>query len=74
MPKVRFRTNLGSIDAAKFGLDFRKCTIDAEAEVGETAAEALSKSGVVELLTTGKPAEMRAVPAADSVVDTKTKK
>lgn len=46
--KARFRVNLGSMDASKYGLDFRKCTAGAEVEIGEVAYSALGKAGVVE--------------------------
>ncbi len=44
--KVVFRTNLGSIDAKKFGLDHKKCQLGSTAEVNESVAEALTKSGL----------------------------
>lgn len=44
--KVAFRQNLGSIDAAKFGLNHKECQIGMEAEVSKEAGEALLASGI----------------------------
>ena len=47
--KVRFRTNLGSRDAIKFGLDHEKCSIDSEHEFNEDLALSLASLGLVEI-------------------------
>lgn len=38
---VKFNTNLGRVDAHKYGLDWTKCTRDSEVEVSDGAAEHL---------------------------------
>lgn len=44
--KVAFRTNLGSIDAKKLGLDHKKCQSGKSLDVTKDVAEALQKMGV----------------------------
>lgn len=43
---VAFRQNVGTIDAHKHGLDHKKCQIAMDANVSESAADALLASGV----------------------------
>jgi hypothetical protein len=51
---VKFRTNLGSIDASainlKYGadVDYRECTVDAVVNVTEGAAKVLVERGIAE--------------------------
>jgi hypothetical protein len=45
---VRFRVNLGSIDAAKLKLDHKQCQLGAEVDVPDAAAEWLCKKGIAE--------------------------
>lgn len=68
--RVRFRTNLGSRDAAKWGVDFRQCTAGAEVDMDDAAAEWLAKSGIAEVLASkvGRPRKVTTVPPA---VDTR---
>jgi len=44
--KVFFRTNLGSLDAKKLGLDHEDCMAGDSAEVSKEAGEALTKAGI----------------------------
>lgn len=46
--KVRFRTNLGSIDAADLGLDHRECQYGKAVNVADEAAEILIARGIAE--------------------------
>src|SRR5689334_25154609 len=46
MPKVTFRTNLGSIDAKRLDLDHRKCQVGETLDVDKGVAEELAKMGV----------------------------
>lgn len=66
---VKFRVNLGSIDAAKYQLDHTACREGCEVEVGDDAAKWLASRGIVEPLPEAKPvvgvaksAEINAVP------------
>ena len=56
--KVRFITNLGSIDADKLGLDFHKCKVDDVLEVDNVVGDTLVKSGVAEVPT---PEQLKAI-------------
>lgn len=44
--KVTFRTNLGSIDAAKFGLDHTKCKVGETVDVKKESGDELIKLGI----------------------------
>lgn len=70
MATVKFRTNLGSRDAAELGLDYEKCQADKVVEVGAKAAESLSKRGIAEWLDEPKQ-EIKAVPDRPAVADPK---
>lgn len=52
---VQFRTNLGSIDAKKLGLDFAKCTDGSTVETSAPVGEALVKSGIAVDVTPAAP-------------------
>lgn len=43
---VVFKTNLGSMDAKKFGLDHKECVQGATVDVSEDAATALKDAGI----------------------------
>ena len=51
MQTVKFRTNLGSIDASKLGIEnWRECKRDAVVEVSDKAAEVLINRKIAEPL------------------------
>lgn len=66
--KVRFRTNLGSIDAGRIGVDYKRCTYRAEVDVSDDAGKWLVANGIADslekpvIVAVGKPAEIQAVP------------
>lgn len=57
---VKFRVNLGSIDAAQVQLDYRQCQQGMELEVESSVGEWLSKRGIAE-------AVLRAVPTSATI-------
>lgn len=66
--QVKFRTNLGSIDAGKLKIDWTKCklgdVLDVETSVGET----LVRSGIAEEIPAKPlPEKIKAVPKAPEV-------
>ena len=46
--RLRFKDNLGSRDAERFGVDFLKCTRGATGDFDDKTAEALVKFGIAE--------------------------
>ena len=46
--KVRFRTNLGSIDAANLGLDHRECQYGKVVAVSDAVGKVLTDRGIAE--------------------------
>lgn len=46
--RVRFRVNLGTIDARKFDLDYQKCTAGAEVDMPHGTAKTLVALGIAE--------------------------
>jgi hypothetical protein len=72
--KVVFRTNLGSIDAAKFELDHTKCKVGDTVDVKKEHGEELIKLGIAvasdkadedELVKSHREQEERRAAAAD---------
>jgi hypothetical protein len=63
---VKFKVNLGSMDAAIHRLDFRKCTKGTTLECSDEAATWLVKKGIaseeVTIEAVAKPAPIQAVP------------
>lgn len=69
---VRFKVNLGSVDAQGLKLDFRKCATGMEAECSDAAGGLLIAKGIAtEVVAVAKPAAIQAVPPER--VDNKTK-
>lgn len=74
MMRVRFTTNLGSIDAARHGLNFQECCKGMECDLGSDAAGLLIKSGLAvdtappPVPPVKVPVEIKAVPAATPAV------
>ena len=62
---VKFRTNLGSNDAARFGLDHRECLGGASVDVPQSTGEALCKLGFATDETPAVPVTLKAVPVTD---------
>ena len=60
--KLKFRTNLGSRDAAQVGLELSQCQCGCEAEVGDEAAQQLIDSGVAEMCGESKATEIKGIP------------
>ena len=69
--KLKFRTNLGSRDAAQVGLELSQCQCGCEAEVGDEAAQQLIDSGVAEMCGEAKSPEIKGIPkeAEDGTVE-----
>lgn len=67
--RMRFRVNLGSVDAAKLGLDYTKCSRDSEVDVSnEKAVAFLTERGIAEPVSKGgKRDELRAVPPESDI-------
>ncbi len=66
---VRFTDNLGSRDAASYGLDFKLCTKGAEVEVADgTGSSLVAKRLAVEV---SRPQEIKAVPAPPAISESK---
>ena len=59
---VRFLSNLGRKDAQVLGADFLDCTCGATLEVGEQDVRWLMAKGIVEIVETAPPKEIKAVP------------
>ena len=74
MIKVCFRVNLGSMDADRLDLDFRKCTAGAVVSIPETVAKVLESAGIIEPVAwpapqpKPEPVEVRADPVAEAEV------
>jgi hypothetical protein len=69
---VCFKVNLGSVDASRLKLDFRKCMTGMETECSDDAGNWLVKKGIAaEVVAIAKPAAIQAVPPER--VDNKTK-
>ena len=68
--KVRFRTNLGTRDANRLGLDSEKCTVGSEVAVSESVAEVVVREGLAEKLAEKK--SVKAVPPKAVVSKPKT--
>lgn len=69
---VKFKVNLGSMDAQRHRLDFRQCLEGAEVECNDEAAGWLVAKGIAtEVVAVAKPAAIQAVPPAR--VETKNK-
>lgn len=76
--QVQFKINLGSADAERLGVDFKKCTKGAKVDVSRDAAELLAKRGIVEVLekkiaAVAKASEVTA-PAPEPIVTPKHNK
>lgn len=67
---VKFKTNLGTNDAARFSLDHRECLGGASVDVPQSIGEALCKLGFATDETPAVPVTLKAVPVVD-VVDVK---
>lgn len=70
MIKVLFRTNLGSTDAGRLGIEnFRECLVGYEVCIPDTAAKVLEKSGVASIVEVvpPKPAQTAAKVELKSV-------
>lgn len=66
--QVRFRVNLGTVDAGAAGLDAKKCQAGMECEVPDAAGEWLVKKGIAVVVKTIKgvaPAPAITAPAKD---------
>lgn len=62
---VKFKVNLGSLDAERQRLDFRKCVKGAEVECSDDAAAWLVAKGIATaVVAVAKPAAIQAVPPA----------
>lgn len=59
---IRFKTNLGSRDASRCGLDFRECLAGATAEVKEAAGNWLINRGIAESVSQKPKAVTGAAP------------
>lgn len=56
MVKVRFRVNLGSMDAGRLDIEnFRECVAGAEVEIHDPAAKVLEAAGVIDVLAEPEP-------------------
>ena len=67
--KVRFRTNLGTADAARMGIsNAMECLYENVVEVPDKAAKALAEAGIAIVVELPNPApvELESVPAAKS--------
>lgn len=51
---VKFRTNLGRLDAESLGIDFKQCCLGETIEVSDAQGEKLVKSGVATDVTPPK--------------------
>ena len=67
--KVKFRTTLGSRDAAQLHIDPAPCVVGAEVDVSQAAAEVLAARGIVEPLT--QPKAIKAVPTKPTIAKAK---
>ncbi len=67
--KVRFRTNLGSRDAAQFELDHTKCTAGAEVSVSNKVGEELDRRGIAEITEQPKVKAVAPAPQLKAVTD-----
>lgn len=64
MKNVKFRVNLGSIDAERLQLDYRECAAGMERSVEDAAAKWLEDHGIIHAV----PAEtVKAVPAEPEI-------
>jgi hypothetical protein len=73
--RVKFISNLGSIDAAAVKLDFRQCCAGAEVDIHDAAYEALKRKypGLFEdIKTVAAPAAVKAVGPAHGTVEKAT--
>jgi hypothetical protein len=69
---VKFKVNLGSVDAARLKLDFKKCMTGMEVECSDEVGGRLVARGIAaEVVGISKPAAIQAVPPER--VDNKTK-
>lgn len=75
---VRFRVNLGSMDAEKLQLDYRECQLGMELKVTQDTAEWLVSREIAEPKDIEAPAAatkvIQAVPKAPEVKAVKVKK
>lgn len=65
---VRFKVNLGSIDASVVGLDFRACTEGSELEVSDKAGAWLVGKGIA--CEVHRPKPLKAVPPPPEILAT----
>lgn len=69
--KVKFRTNVGSRDAAKFDLDFRLCQYGAEVELDDEVAEKVVDCGLAVVVSKrSKPGRPKKVTTDPPKVET----
>lgn len=61
--RVRFKVNLGSIDAKDIGVDYRQCQLGTECDVPEKAGRWLVSKGIA----TEELPSVRAIPAAPAI-------
>lgn len=71
MPKVQFKTNIGSRDASALGLDFSECTIDSVMDVDNDTFASIKKLcgegsvGIFEAKESPKAPETKKTEPAD---------
>ncbi len=58
---VKFKANLGSMDADRFGIDFKVCLVDAEVAVNDGAGKWLVATGVATDITPKPPEPVKEV-------------
>lgn len=68
--RVRFKTNLGSIDARKLGLDYTKCQSGMTCEVGDEVGEKLLSGN----LATRVAETIKAVPDKPAIAEAESPK
>lgn len=58
--KVLFTRNIGTFDAARFGMSFDQCRSGDTADVGQVVADELLSRGLATEVVAAKPSELKA--------------